>query len=85
MPIKKNLIVEKPLDVRLMAGLILTIFEKNKYCANQITAVLEIIGMRVEKYKNLEPISFDDFEGKASEIRDLHTALEKNLIRSFFE
>lgn len=50
-----------------MAGLILTIFEKNEYCANQIAAVLELINHRLEEYQNLESIHFENINGKVKE------------------
>mgnify|MGYP005946014909 FL=1 len=64
-----------------MAGLILTIFEKNEYCANQISAVLELINHRFEEYRNLEPIHFENINGKVKEIRAFEeAALNKHLL-----
>lgn len=64
-----------------MAGLILTIFEKNEYCANQIAAVLELINHRLEEYRNLEPIHFENINGKVKEIRVFEeAALNKHLL-----
>lgn len=64
-----------------MAGLILILFEQNKYCANQIAAVLEIVSRRFEEYKNLEPIMFETAQGRAREI----ICFEKSAIRKSFE
>jgi len=75
---------EKCSDVELMAGLILVLFEKNKYCANQIAAVFEIVERRVEKYKNLEPIIFEDFEGRANEIKSLREKIGEELFERIF-
>lgn len=68
MVIKTNVNL-KPMNVIAMAGLILTLFEKNKYCANQIAAVIELVTKRFEEHRNLEPISFDNINGKVKEIK----------------
>ena len=53
-----------------MAGIILMLFQKKKYCASEIDAVLEIIKKRVDHYKRLEPIEFWDSDGSAREIKE---------------
>lgn len=78
MAVKKSEVEYQPTE---MVGLILTLFEKNKYCANQIAAVLELLNRRFDEYKNLEPIKFETARGRAHEI----ICFEKSAIRKSFE
>ena len=63
----------KPLSVLAMTGAILLLLEKNKYCSNQIEAVLELVAERTKQQKELEPIVFKDHSGKVKEIRVFQT------------
>lgn len=72
----------QPMPVSVMSGLILVLFEKNKYCANQISAVLEIVTSEFEKHKNLEPIMFDTALGKSGKIKRFEEFAVNEAIRN---
>ncbi|MEG0798735.1 MAG: hypothetical protein RR384_08115 [Acidaminococcaceae bacterium] len=70
----------QPIPPVAMAGLILLMFERNKYCANQISAVLEMVTKAFEKHRNLEPIEFDTVLGKHSTIKAFEEFIIKDAI-----
>lgn len=72
---------KEPLSIVEMAGLILSVCEKIQYCTNQILAALEIVKSRVEEFRNLEPIVFEDYKGPVKEIKAFQEAvLRKRLL-----
>lgn len=61
--------IKSQLEPKEMAGLILVEFEKNKYCATQISTVLGLLLKAYHQYKDIQPIEFSDSSGECELIQ----------------